>query len=168
MTIYHLLVVLLLLTSVASLSKDEFPEYSANCTFHLNNSNNVTTLHQEICHTALFSNWDFSFTAEFLVLETELCAPQKINFDIISTTTSTNNVILGVKRGGCSFEDKAKNAQLAGASGLVIFNSGPSFPVGASNDVFVSKIPVVMIQTSERYETAGHIGQIHMQFSEFS
>ncbi len=51
-----------------------------------------------------------------------------------------------VYRGFCSFDTKALNAAKSGYKGLIIINSdSSSFPVGSSNEDFVSRIPVVMI-----------------------
>jgi hypothetical protein len=119
----------------------------------------------ELCHVALFSDWSFNAVGDFYIVDNDLCEPVLPSH--IAETLKTKSTILGVRKGVCSFEEKTRNAELFGAAGLVLINNGPSFPVGLSNADFTSKIPVVMIQASEKYDDHfGQVGSIHLQYGE--
>ncbi len=145
-----------------SLGNEKYDDYLAKCKFE------QTTWRphvHEVCHIALFSDWSFNIAGDFYLTETDLCEPALPSK--LVTILRTKSTILGVRKGSCSFEDKTRNAELLGAVGLVLINNGPSFPVGLSNADFTSKIPVVMIQYSEKYnDHFGQVGLIQLQYGE--
>jgi photosystem II stability/assembly factor-like uncharacterized protein len=62
--------------------------------------------------------------------------------------TATNKIAL-IDRGDCFFVDKVKNAQLAGAVGVIVIQSLPDFPFTMGGDDSTITIPSVMISKSD-------------------
>jgi subtilisin family serine protease len=67
----------------------------------------------------------------------------------LKNATSVSGRIVLVERGGCAFQVKIKNAQDAGAVGVIVYNSDPGEPIVMNGDANVAHIPAVMIGSDD-------------------
>lgn len=72
------------------------------------------------------------------------CAP----FNAINTLAAKNNIIM-IDRGTCGFAVKAKNAQLAGAKGVIIANNAAGTPPGLGGADPTITIPTVSVSLAD-------------------
>ncbi len=150
-----ILFICLVLRVSASKFKDDLHEHVGQCkfietaNFHSKESLNPKAISPQ-CHVSLFSHYSFSLNGKFVMMDGDLCSKdlESVNFPAISKVLRKEQVILGVKRGTCPFDEKSRTAHKFGAVGLIIFNHEASFPVGSSTDDFVSPIPVLMMEWS--------------------
>lgn len=111
------------------------PRYATSCRLA---ATEVEPTYSSDCFVALFSYATFAYTGRFITLNHDLCSIPNIS-DIDRTVAAV------VKRGNCSFIEKAKNAQSAGFGLLIIANNEPdAFPMGPPLADFEIKIPVLM------------------------
>jgi subtilisin family serine protease len=54
-----------------------------------------------------------------------------------------------IQRGGCSFDIKLENAQLAGAIGAIVYNNTPASPIVMGGSITTLTIPAVMISQAD-------------------
>ncbi|MDP9350771.1 MAG: S8 family serine peptidase [Chloroflexota bacterium] len=79
---------------------------------------------------------------------------------VTNTAEVTGKIVL-VQRGACTFTTKVRNAQNAGAVGVIVANSVPGAPsaMGSDGTTPVPTIPAVMVSQSAGAEIAGKEGQ---------
>jgi hypothetical protein len=112
-------------------------KFIVNCGF----SSVKTKLPQYNCHVALFAQKSFNFSGTVVVTESFLC--NNLNTSVIGDRL--NSLALFVRRGECSFVEKAKVAQRLGFGLLVIANSeSQGFPAGPIEANSIVSIPVIM------------------------
>ena len=72
--------------------------------------------------------------------------------DACSTLTNATRLagrIVLVERGGCEFQVKIKNAENAGAVGVIVYNNAPGEPIVMNGDAKGINIPAVMIGSDD-------------------
>jgi hypothetical protein len=112
-------------------------KFIVNCGF----SNVKTKLPQHNCHVALFAQKSFNFSGTVVVTESFLCN----TLDTSLFGDQVSSLALFVRRGECSFVEKAKVAQRIGFGLLVIANSeSEGFPAGPIEANSIVNIPVIM------------------------
>jgi hypothetical protein len=117
----------------------DLAKYAASCTFTFENKTKVSNS----CVNALFSPNSFNIKGKAVISSDDLCSALQ------RTTSSSQSVIFLANRGKCSFDEKAKNAVMMKASGVIIVNSDPdAFPMGAMSPDLTFPVPVVMIGNS--------------------
>jgi subtilisin family serine protease len=67
----------------------------------------------------------------------------------LKNTTSVVGRIALIERGGCEFQVKIKNAENAGAVGVVVYNDNAGEPIVMNGDAGVVHIPAVMIGSAD-------------------
>lgn len=99
------------------------------------------------CYNALFSPFNYSVDGKLQISESlQYFCRIDTNFEAVSYSQPRIGIAL---RGKCSFEQKVVVAMESAFNALLIVNDNDDiFPVGASNEAFISKIPVVMIGSS--------------------
>jgi hypothetical protein len=110
------------------------------------------------CQVALFSqHTNFSIDGEVVILPHNLCSksvsmPTTPTLSTHTSTTRKDTEFVGqdrvgvVQRGGCAFDEKAKNAVNMGLKALVLVNTEPTiFPMGSADALYRSSVPVVMV-----------------------
>jgi hypothetical protein len=142
----HLLMICCLLGGAVQNGKDsnnDLKDLYADCKFI---SSNGTTF-QQLCLTALFSATSFQLKAPTVYIEGDLCS----NFDVY--LKSAKGKIGIAKRGVCSFDQKATNAEKIGLSAVIIVNhQSDIFPMGASKSDMKLHIPVLMVGNSSKID----------------
>lgn len=118
-------------------------EYTGKCEFQLPDQQWVPL----DCSVALFSKFSFQLSGKLIVLSDDLCTAT-------ATLKQYSNSIVAVKRGQCSFDQKAVNANLLKFKALFILNSAESFPMGAAHSEYVSSIPVLMAMSHEALDSS--------------
>jgi len=142
---------LTVILSVLANNPDEFGRFRALCS--------VNSATERKCHSALFSDYSYKIDGDLVILSEDLCGNALYN--------KYTGSIVAVNRGKCSFEEKTLNAQKSGFKALVILNDGPTFPMGASSDSFVSQIPVVLMETDTTLAVPGSHGTIQLSFGRY-
>lgn len=152
----RLLVLTCLTTRVAGVAAplDDLLEYNVRA---LMSSSKLGNKVLQPCSRSLFSPERFEIKGETKLLDDFGCTT--IPFVDIPT--------IGVaKRGKCSFEQKARAAVDSGLVGIVIINlDKTAFPVGATDHLYRSPIPVVMVgnmSLDENLLSQGHPVSIHL------
>jgi subtilisin family serine protease len=67
---------------------------------------------------------------------------------LVNATRVTGRIVL-VERGGCEFQAKIKNAEDAGAVGVIVYNNAAGEPIVMNGDSNVVHIPAVMIGSDD-------------------
>jgi subtilisin family serine protease len=67
----------------------------------------------------------------------------------LTNATSVTGRIVLVERGGCEFQVKIKNAENAGAVGVIVYNSAAGEPIVMNGDANAVHIPAVMIGSDD-------------------
>jgi hypothetical protein len=142
----HFLLICCLLAGAVPNGKDsnnDLKDLYADCKFISSNG----TIFQQLCLTALFSVTSFKLKAPTVYIEDDLCS----NFDV--DLKSAKGKIGIAKRGVCSFDQKAMNAEKMGLSAVIVVNhQSDIFPMGASNSDMKLNIPVLMVGNSSKID----------------
>ena len=141
------LIVLLLWFVVASASpKKNIADikYDATCIVTL--QDHIASRKLDVsCQTALFSSDKNYHVEDVFVLRKDI----NLCFASDNSTAWRRGGIIGVSRGECAFDVKARNANILGYKGLVVVNTDETlFPIGSQDATYRSKIPVVLVNDS--------------------
>ena len=101
--------------------------------------------------TATLANWNNP--SDTVGAATSACSP-------VSGTPYSGDIVV-LDRGACSFSTKIRNAQAAGAAGVLVVNNAAGDPIAMGQDGTANQptIPAVMLQVSDRPAIRGAAGQ---------
>ncbi len=98
---------------------------------------------------AAFGDQNFNSFSGNLVLVDDGSFNANLGCNSLTNSSSINGNIAVIVRGSCNFTDKVKNAQNAGAIGVIMINNVPGFPIIMGGTDATVTIPAVMISKSD-------------------